>query len=177
MKKFLSIFLIIIIFLIIYFLQANVFNGFKIFNVKPNLFIIFAMLIGLFLGREYGFIWGVVLGLILDLFIGRNIGTNSISLGIVGFMAGVLEKNFSNESRFTIMIFTIMLTFLSETVTYVMQIILNSGSINLVEFIKIILIEILYNVIIVIIIYPTFQRLGKYLEGVFYDRNKTIHYY
>lgn len=177
MKKFLSIILIIITFLIIYFLQSNFFNGFKILNIKPNLFIVFMMLIGLFLGKEYGFFWGIAFGMIIDLFIGKNIGVNAISLGTAGFMAGVLENNLSKESRFSVMIITIILTFISELVAYIMQVILNSGTLSILAFFKIMLIEILYNVIVVIIIYSKFRKFGEYLENILYDRHKIVQYY
>ena len=59
MKKVLSIVLIILSFLIIYFIQSNLFSWFTIANVKPNLFVIFILCIGLFAGKKLGLIFGV----------------------------------------------------------------------------------------------------------------------
>ena len=89
MKKVVSILIIFITFFIIYFLQANFFNWFNIAGIKPNLFIIFALFIGIFIGKIYGMAIGAVLGILLDFFIGKAIGINGIILGI----AGLLRRN------------------------------------------------------------------------------------
>ncbi len=89
MKKILSTIIIFLIFILIYFLQSNFFNWFNIAGVKPNLFIILALTVGLFAGRIYGATIGIFLGLLLDFFIGRNIGIYGIQLGI----AGLLRRN------------------------------------------------------------------------------------
>ena len=86
MKKILSIVIIFIAFIFIYFLQSNFFNWFNIAGVKPNLFIILSLIIGIFLGKIYGASIGIVCGLLLDLFIGKVLGINAITLGLAGFM-------------------------------------------------------------------------------------------
>ena len=64
MKKIISVLGIVIIFLSIYFLQSNFFSWFNIYSIKPNLFMIFVIFLGLFLGKEYGLTFGILLGLI-----------------------------------------------------------------------------------------------------------------
>jgi len=59
MKKLLGTLAIILAFLIIYFLQINIFNSLEIFNTKPNLFIIFIVVISLFLGSKIGLSFGI----------------------------------------------------------------------------------------------------------------------
>jgi len=53
------------VFLVIYFLQANFFSWYNIAGIKPNLFIILIMFIGLFLGRTCGFSLGIVFGFLM----------------------------------------------------------------------------------------------------------------
>jgi len=86
MKKTLSIIIIFITFIFIYLLQSNFFNWFNIAGVKPNLFIVFSLIIGIFIGKIYGVSVGIISGLLLDLFIGKVLGINAIVLGIAGFM-------------------------------------------------------------------------------------------
>ena len=94
MKKVLSILIIFITFIIIYFIQANFFIWFNIAGVKPNLFIILALFIGIFIGKIYGITIGIVLGLLLDLFIGKAIGINATILGIAGLLRRYTYKKF-----------------------------------------------------------------------------------
>ena len=90
MKKILSIIVIFITFIFIYFMQSNFFSWFNIAGVKPNLFIILSLLIGIYIGKIYGGIIGIVFGLLLDLFIGKTLGLNAIVLGLAGLMRRVI---------------------------------------------------------------------------------------
>ena len=74
MRKSIDILIIILLFVINYYLQVNFFTWFKIAGIMPNLFILFVMMIGLFLKKEYGVFFGIVFGLLLDFFIGERIG-------------------------------------------------------------------------------------------------------
>lgn len=177
MKKILVIVCIIIVFLILYFLQSNFFSWFNIFGIKPNLFIIFSLILGLFLGKEYGIALGVLLGIILDLFISKRIGINAITLGAIGGIAGILAKNFSREHRFTLILITIGLTLLGEIINYILILATGQGEVQIIAFIKILLIEVLYNTLIIIIAYPICQKGGQLIERVLIEDKRFIKYF
>lgn len=177
MKKALLITVFFIAFLIIFFLQSNFFSWYNIAGIQPNLFVIFILFLGLFLGRTYGITLGVIFGLLLDLFIGKRIGINGIVLGICGLIGGLLGKNFSKENRITFMIITMAVTILCEIINYTLQIILLNAEPIFIEFMKIVIIEALYNAIIVMIIYPLIQKLGEKTEEVLTNRNSFMKYY
>lgn len=167
MKKAIDIFFIILIFFIIYFLQSNFFTWFNIAGVMPNLFIVLIMLIGLFMKKKSGFIFGIIFGLLIDFFIGTRIGINAISLGIVGLCAERLDEGFSKDNRITVMFLTLILTLLTEIIICVLQILFCKVSINILEFTKVIAIEMLYNAILIAIIYPIFLSFGSKIEDDF----------
>ena len=75
MKKSVTILILCITFLIIYFLQLNFFSSFTIAGVKPNLFIIFMLFIGLYAGKKVGAIFGIFIGLWID-FLGSDLIRN-----------------------------------------------------------------------------------------------------
>ncbi len=89
---------------------------------------------------------------------------------------GILTKNFSKDSRITIMLMTAGVTLICETISYIIQIIVFSLSVDVV-FIKIILIEILYNTMLVIILYPIIKRAGSRLEKIFTEQKILTRYY
>ena len=74
--------LFIVTFIIIYFLQSNLFTWFKIAGVMPNLFVIFVLFIGLYANKFMGPMYGVCFGLLIDFFIGKKIGITAIMLGL-----------------------------------------------------------------------------------------------
>lgn len=76
MKKIGISILFFITFLIIYFLQANIFINCKIMGVMPNLFIILILYIGLFANTKQAVGFGIVMGIILDLIYGKAIRNN-----------------------------------------------------------------------------------------------------
>lgn len=72
MKKVLNIIILFIVFIILYFLQLNFFGNFTIWGVKPNLFIIFILFIGLYSGIRMGTAFGLILGIAID-FLGSSV--------------------------------------------------------------------------------------------------------
>ncbi len=177
MKKTLAIISLIIAFLIIYFLQSNFFSWFTIAGVKPNLFIIFILFVGLFAGKKIGIILGFVLGFMLDLLIGRTIGISGIMLAIVGGIGEYFDKNFSKESRITIMLMVIGSTVLYEAGKYIYNIFRLNLNLEIYGFAKILITEIIYNSIIVIILYPLMQKTGYALENTFKVKNILTRYF
>ena len=158
---------------IIYFLQSNFFNWFTISRVMPNVFVIFILFIGLFSNRITGIVYGVVIGGILDLTIGTQIGINAVGLGVIGFLAATFDKNFSKDSRATIMFMVLGTTFIFEILVYILNYVVLSTNIEIINFIKILAIEIIYNLIIVIILYPLIQKFGYSIENE-YKGNKIL---
>lgn len=174
MKRTLIITAFFVVFLLIYFLQTNFFSWYNIAGIKPNLFLIFTLFIGLYLGKWFGLSMGIIFGLFLDLFIGKRMGINAIMLSIAGFVGGMLDKSFSKESRITFMTMTFIVTILCEIINYTLQIILLEAEENFVPFMKIVIIEAIYNVILVIILYPLIQKAGTITEEIFNENNKSL---
>ena len=174
MKRTLVITAFFIVFLIIYFIQANFFSWYNIAGVSPNLFIIFTIFIGLFLGKTTGFSLGIVFGLFLDFFIGKRIGLNAIMLSVAGLVGGILDKSFSKESRITFMTMTFAVTILCEIINYTLQIIILNVEPMFIRFMEITIIEAIYNAILIIILYPLIQKAGNKTEEVFNKRRSTL---
>ena len=177
MKKALAIVLLIVSFLIIYFSQSNFFTWFTIAGVQPNVFVIFILFIGLFAGKKLGLIFGLLIGFFLDIVIGRQVGISGIILGLIGLIGEHLDKNFSKESKITIMLMIAGSTIIYEVACYVFSIVTLNINIEMFSFIKILLIEVLYNLLLTIILYPLIQRLGHTLEETFKMKKILTRYF
>lgn len=173
LKKFLINIALILIGFIIYFLQANFFSWFTIFGIKPNLFIIYILFIGLFGNRGMGIIYGSITGIFLDLLFEEKIGVNLIALSLIGIIATIFDKNFSKDSRITIMFMVFGTTIIFEIVSYFTRYILYSINVEVLNFIKILLVEIVYNILITIVVYPLIQKFGYYIENE-YKGNRIL---
>ena len=93
--------------------------------------------------------------------------------GVVGLIGGVFDKNFSKESRLTIMIMAIGVTCVFEIGSYLLGFFIYGYAFEGLSFLKILLIESLYNVMITIIVYPFMQNLGYKIEEE-YKGNKIL---
>ena len=177
LKKTFLIIGIIVIFFVLYFLQINFFSWFNIAGVKPNLFVILILCLGLFAGRNVAITFGFIYGIYLDILTGSQIGIAAIMYAVIGLLGVYFDKNFSKESKITILLMVVGSTFLFETVTYIYTVVRNAIPIQLLGFIKILLIEIIFNVLLTIILYPLIQKSGFFLESTFKKRKFLTRYF
>ncbi len=177
MKKARSILIILLLFIVTYFLQINIFSWFNIAGIMPNLFVILVLFIGLFVGEKIGVISGLLFGLILDLLLGKTVGFSSALLAIIGYLGEYFDKNFSKDSRITIIIISMISTILYEIGMYIVNIVKFKANIEIPTFILTLLIENLFNTLLLIIIYPLMKKLGYYLEESFKKRNFQTRYF
>lgn len=173
MKKGLATIMLILVFFIVYFFQVNFFSGFTIAGIKPNLFVIFILFIGLYAGAKVGIPFGFCVGLFLDIIIGKTMGASSVMYSLVALIGGYFDKNFSKESRITIMLMIMGSTVIYELGIYIFQIAQLSINIESTAFLKILIIETIYNIILAIIFYPLMQKLGYKVEDI-YKGNKIL---
>lgn len=177
MKKCFIIISLIIVFLIIYLLETNLFLWFNLSSIKPNLFLVLVLVIGLFGGKALGCSLGIFFGICLDFFIGKNIGIGAIMLGIIGFIGGYLDEKFSKDSRITMMLIIALTTIIYEIGTYTLNVFLNSAHVEIVSFIKILLTEVIFNLILTIIIYPLIIKFGYKIEENFKEKRILTRYF
>ncbi len=177
MKKTISIICLALTFFLIYFLQSNFFTWFNIAGIMPNLYVIFILFISLFVKRKFGIIFGICSGTYIDIVLGGSVGISALGLGIVGVLGEYLSKNFSKDSRFIIILMVCITTVVYETLTYILSMLRLSGDIEILAFLKILIIEIIFNSLITIIIYPLIKKTGYYLENLFDDKIMMTRYF
>ena len=165
MRKILIHISLIITFIVIYLLQTTFFNYFTIAGIMPNVFVILMLFIGLYMGRTMGVIYGILYGIFIDFWIGKNIGITSIALAVVGVISGFLDKTLSKDSRITVLLMGIVSTIIYEVVLYFMQYIILGTNIEILSFIKILLVEVVYNMLLIIILYPAIKNIGYEVEN------------
>ncbi len=94
MKKTITIVILFIVFIIIYFLELNFFSWFTIDGIKPNLFILLILFIGLYGGAKLGTVLGLIFGFIIDVLGSSLIGVSALCLGVIGFLRRIFREEF-----------------------------------------------------------------------------------
>jgi len=177
LKKFKAILIIVLSFLITYFLQVNLFSWFTIRGVSPNLFVGIILLIGLFIGKKIGALFGATFGFILDCLVGKIIGPYTVLLCLVGLLGEYFDKNFSKDSLISIIIMYVIATVLFEIGYYGFECIKLGFEPEILRFIIILLVEAIYNSVLIIIFYPAIKRAGYYIENVFKGKKLLTRYF
>ncbi len=152
-------------------------HGLQLRGIKPNMIIILVLFIGLFAGQTTGGLLGMIFGVFVDFFVGRKIGVSGILLGTIGFAGGYLDKNFSKDSKITIILMCIGATCFYNLVDYFFISILYQTEIEILALLKIIGIEATYNAILIIILYPLIQKMGYRIEDIFKGSNVLTRYF
>ena len=177
MKKVLLGIALFFTFILIYLLQTNLFSWFTIAGIKPNLMVILVLFIGLFAGRIYGGTFGVIFGLLIDIFISKKVGVSSIMYGAIGIFGGFLDRNFSKDSKITIFGMVMVYTLLFELFSYIINAIIFSYTWEFLTFTIKLTIEIFYNAIITVILYPLIQKAGYGIQDMFKENKILTRYY
>lgn len=177
MKKAGIVILLFLLFIIIYLLQANFFAWFNLGGVKPNLFIILVLIIGLFAGKKMAIILGIVFGILLDFFMSKSIGISGIMLGVIGTIGAYFDKSFSKDSRITMITIIVFSTFVYEIGIIILNYFINQAQINIWYLIKTLSVELIYNSIITIIIYPLILKFGYKIEEIFKSNKILTRYF
>ena len=84
-----------------------------------------------------------------------------------------MYKNTSNDNKVTMILIVVLNTILYETFGYLISIWKLSVTGEAFSFIKILGIEIFYNIIITIIVYPIIQKVSVTLLNIFKNKNIT----
>ena len=117
------------------------------------------------MGRTMGTIYGIMAGILIDFWVGKNIGLTSLALALIGIISGALEKTLSKDSRITILLMGVICTIIYEIALYFLQFIVLGINVEILNFIKILLIETIYNILLIIILYPIINNVGYEVEN------------
>ncbi len=177
MKKTTITIILILTFFILFYLQANVFQMLTIAGVMPNLFVIFILFVSLSSNATLGISFGVIGGLMIDLVYSKAVGITAVMLCLVGYLGAYFDRNFSKENKITIIIMSALATILFEFGYYILNSVIVGFDLELFYFIKILLIEVLYNILLVILFYPLIQKAGYTMDRAFKRNNILTRYF
>lgn len=125
------------------------------------------------MGKNIAMVIGFFMGIYLDILTGKQIGISSIMYVIIGFLGGYFDKNFSKDSKLTILLMVAGSTIVFELIVYIYLCLRNSIPFQVLGFIKILVIEVIFNVLLTIILYPLIRTTGYFFETVF-KKNKIL---
>ncbi|WP_366924085.1 rod shape-determining protein MreD [Metallumcola ferriviriculae] len=81
-------------------LESTVLEQWRVFNVTPDLVLVWVIILTLLWGRRRGAIVGFIFGLVEDLFFAKYVGTNALIKMVVALFIGSVEEKLFKENIF-----------------------------------------------------------------------------
>lgn len=151
---------------IIMLLQSTLIDYIKIYNIKPNLPLVFIVAIALLRGNIEGAIIGFFVGLTQDMLFGSNLGFYTILGMYTGFAAGSVNKRLYRENFLIYIFFAFIATLLYEFAVFAPHILYNGYNEVIYAIRRIILPEAVYNGLFSIFIYIFAVKIHHAMEKV-----------
>lgn len=153
-------------------LQSTWMNAIEIMGVKPNLFLVYSIIISCFSGKKEAATVGFLFGMTLDLIIGQVWGLYALFGMILGFTIAYFFENGGGKRNLIFVFFLVLVcSWLLEFAYYLFSF-ASVENINLkYAVLNIIIPEGFYNVLMGIIIYLITGKLIKFLYG---DKGELI---
>ena len=161
--------LIIIISLLI---QINFLNYINAFGVIANIGIVVVCAIGISAGSYTGGVVGFIYGLLSDIFFSKTLGVYVLLYLAIGLFAGYFKNKISKDNKMSLALTVLIGTMLFESALCVFSIAIGNISFNGYYLLKVIIIEILYNLFIT---YMLFRPLIYWGELI--NRSRDSYYF
>lgn len=154
-------------------IQSTLLDYVTIFNVKPNLLVVFIIITALIRGNIEGAVAGFFSGLMQDIMSGKVLGFYSLLGLYLGLTLGSLNKRLYRENILVAVFFTFVSSMVYELAVYFFGIFIRHQSDFIYAFKSIIVPEAIYNCIISIILYIIVIKFNDKFE----DMNKASRKY
>lgn len=177
MKKNIIIIFLLIISYLVFFIQMSFFNNITMWGVKPNLILIYLTLLVTYTNKPAYIIVAIVAGLIIDFSSSSIIGATTLSL----LTATLIVEKFNNiiytSSIYVDILKIAVATIVYGIIYYLLCIAIKQSNFEVLVFLKILGIEIIYNMLIIMIIYPVTSFIGSKLKAIYKNNNILTRYF
>ncbi len=157
---------VVTVFIIVCFvLQCSVFSNFALGGIIPNLMIILTSSFGFMRGEKEGLLIGFFCGLLSDIFFGEFLGFYALVLMYIGYLNGKFSRIFYPED-IKLPIALIIVSDLSYGILCYILLFLLRGKLHFpYYFMRVILPEGLYTIVVTMFLYPLILKVNSLLEA------------
>lgn len=176
-KKTLTIIIICLTLLFVNILQFTVFQKFAMFNIIANIIIVFFVFLSTYTNKIFAYILALIYGMLIDIRYSSPVGITAFALIILIELTIKFNLLLYVNSRIATMIKIFLLTIIFEFIRYLLRVIVLSFDMEIFEFIKIVIVEAIFNMFILMAIYDLFRNLGEITDEIFNKKNILSRYF
>lgn len=144
--------------LLAFILQIAVMPQFKLFGVQPDLILVVAVVVAVQEGPVQGAIVGFCGGMLMDIVSPQVMGVGAFSETVAAFLAGMLKEFFMTYSILLPVLLVFIVTILELSVNQLTLLMLGQENLPPFNMLGLILPSALYNVLVVLVVYPVMRR-------------------
>lgn len=142
-------------------LQSTLLGYARIYNVKPNLLLVFVVCVALLRGNVEGAAVGFFSGLLLDMASGKFLGFYTLLGFFLGLAAGSVNRRLYRENYLVMVFFIFAATVLYETAVYILSTFM-TGTMELIMPLTMkILPEAAYNSVVSILVFAVVIKISR----------------
>ncbi|MCR5254369.1 MAG: rod shape-determining protein MreD [Acetatifactor sp.] len=155
----------VLLIFISFILQSSVFSHFEVAGIVPNLLIIVTASLSVMHGERRGLIVGFFCGLLLDIFCGGLLGFYAFIMMMIGFINGKFYGIFYPE-EIKLPLALIFVSDLTYGIVIYITLFLLKGRFDFgYYFLKIIIPECLYTMVVTFVFYPLILKIDTLISG------------
>ena len=165
----------IVLFIIIsicFVLQTTTFQTLSLAGIAPNLMIIIVAAFGLMRGKREGMYIGFISGLLIDIFCGFYLGIYALLYMYVGYLTGLFQKRFYPEDIKLPLLLISASDFITNVIIYIVLFLTRSRYDFGYYFMRVIIPELVYTMVITIFLYLLLLKINQKLED--YEKRRAI---
>lgn len=176
MKKNINTFLLLIIipFLLFFFNQC-----FLKLNIKiiPNIFLLYFIFVSSSTNYKISYVLAFILGTVNGMLFYKYWEICVLAYILIYQLIKILNNILKDDNKITTIIKITIITFIFESLIYFTSLILIKSSMEISSFLKLVLIEILMNILLVITLYMPIIKLKNNIKGIYEKSNIYTRYF
>lgn len=153
-----TIFLLSIVFVLNFILETTIFQKLAIFSVAANTSLALVIVLALYKGRYYGGFFGILAGIMKDVMFSKVLGINALIYFLIGYLAGHFRDKSNKGNPIILSLISIGGTILTKFTYYIITFFLGKDIGLFSQTRSLFLIEITYNIGVVLLIYRLFSK-------------------
>ncbi len=154
------------------FLQSTLLEYIEIFSVRPNLLIVLTVIVALLRSPVESAVMGLFLGLAMDILMGKILGWNGLLFMLITIPISLVNEKLYREKVLVLLTFTFTSTVLIETLFFLIMYLFKDLSYFPKAFVSIILIEAIYNSILILPLFKPISGVYTILDTLDRKRNR-----
>lgn len=146
------------------FLETAVFPYLTVAGARPDLTLLFALLVGILFGPAYGAYLGFGGGIVQDILFGRFIGLNGLTHLVAGYLAGQAGARLFKENVVVPFMIAVLGTIGGHALTYAL-LRMTGVVLPVTLFARLLLVTAIYNALISVFVYSYLLRLREMMAA------------